>query len=204
MSGILGKKIGMTRFFDESGRSVPATLIEAGPCPVLQVKTEEHDGYKAVQLGFIEQKVKSANKPALGHFKKTEIPPHRVLREFRDFNLDVKEGDKVSVEIFAVGEKVKITGTSKGGGFAGVVKRHGFAGGPKSHGQSDRLRAPGSIGQSATPKRVMKGIRMAGRRGGDKITIRNLEILKIIPDRNLLLVKGGVPGARNSILEIRN
>ncbi|RKY76834.1 50S ribosomal protein L3 [candidate division KSB1 bacterium] len=204
MSGILGKKIGMTRFFEESGRSVPATLIEAGPCPVVQIKTKDKDGYSAVQLGFIEQKIKRVNKPKLGHFKKTEIPPHRVLREFRDFKLDVKEGDKISVDIFTVGQKVKITGISKGGGFAGVVKRHGFSGGPKSHGQSDRLRAPGSIGQSATPKRVLKGLKMAGRRGGNRITVNNLEILKVIPDRNLLLVKGGVPGARNSILEIRN
>lgn len=203
MIGMIGKKVGMTRFFDASGTSVPATLVEAGPCTVIQVKTEEKDGYSAVQLGYLEQKEKRVTKPALGHFKKAETLPHRILKEFRDFDGDVKAGDKLSVELFREGGRVHVTGRSKGRGFAGVVKRHGFGGGPKSHGQSDRLRAPGSIGQSAYPKRVFKGIRMAGRMGNERATIRNLKVLKVIPERNLLLIEGGIPGARNSIVEIR-
>jgi large subunit ribosomal protein L3 len=203
MTGLLGKKIGMTRFFDETGDSVPATLIEAGPCTVVQIKTEKRDGYNAVQLGFIEKNEKRLNKPQLGHFKRINVSPQRILREFRDFDAEVKEGDQIRVDVFSVGDEVKISGLSKGRGFAGVVKRHNFGGGPKSHGQSDRLRAPGSIGQSAYPKRVFKGMRMGGRMGNERISIRNLKVLKVVPDRNLILVKGGVPGARNSIVEIR-
>ncbi len=203
MTGLLGKKIGMTRFFDETGGSVPATLIEAGPCTVVQIKTEKRDGYNAVQLGFIEKKEKRLNKPQLGHFKRINIAPQRILREFRDFDAEVKEGDQIRVDVFSVGDEVKISGLSKGRGFAGVVKRHNFGGGPKSHGQSDRLRAPGSIGQSAYPKRVFKGMKMGGRMGNERNSIRNLKVLKVVPDRNLILVKGGVPGARNSIVEIR-
>ena len=201
--GIIGKKIAMTRFFDETGNSVAATLIEAGPCVVVQVKTSETDGYRSVQLGFMEQKEKRITKPLMGHFKRANVTPHKILKEFRDLEGDFKEGDQIRVDIFEAGEQVKIVGFSKGKGFAGVVKRHGFRGGPKTHGQSDRLRAPGSIGQSAYPKRVFKGIRMAGRMGNSKTTVRNLKVLKIFPDRNLLLIEGGVPGARNSILEIR-
>ena len=201
--GIIGKKIAMTRFFDETGNSVAATLIEAGPCVVVQVKTSETDGYRSVQLGFMEQKEKRITKPLMGHFKRANVTPRKILKEFRDLEGDFKEGDQIRVDIFEAGEQVKIVGFSKGRGFAGVVKRHGFRGGPKTHGQSDRLRAPGSIGQSAYPKRVFKGIRMAGRMGNSKTTVRNLKVLKIFPDRNLLLIEGGVPGARNSILEIR-
>jgi large subunit ribosomal protein L3 len=203
MKGLLGKKIGMTRFFDGTGSSVPATLIEAGPCTVVQVKTKKQDGYDAVQLGYIEKKEKRLNKPLLGHFKKANVAPVRILREFRDFKGEVKAGDKVLVDIFTEGDEVKISGFSKGRGFAGVVKRHGFKGGPASHGQSDRLRAPGSIGQSAYPKRVFKGMKMGGRMGNERVSICNLEVLKVIPDRNLLLVKGGIPGARNGVVEIR-
>ena len=202
MKGILGKKIGMTRFFDETGNTAAATLIEAGPCVVIQVKTLKRDGYNAVQVGFLEQKEKRITKPRAGHFKKVNVTPKRILKEFRDFEGEIKEGDQIRVDIFEPGDRVKVAGLSKGRGFAGVVKRHGFRGGPKTHGQSDRLRAPGSIGQSAYPKRVFKGMKMAGRMGNSRTTIRNLRVLKIIPDRNLLLIEGGVPGARNSILEI--
>ncbi|HHS13571.1 MAG TPA: 50S ribosomal protein L3 [bacterium] len=202
MSGLLGKKIGMTRFFDDSGASMGATLIQAGPCTVVQVKTPDKDGYSAVQLGFIEQKPKRLTRPLAGHFKKAQVPPFRFLREFRDYGHDVKIGDKVSVDIFQEGHRVKIAGRTKGRGFAGVVKRHGFHGGPKTHGQSDRHRAPGSIGQSAYPKRVLKGMRMAGRYGNERNTVRNLRILKIYQDRNMLLVEGSIPGARNGIVEI--
>ena len=202
MKGILGKKIGMTRIFDESGDTVAATLIEAGPCVVVQIKTDEKDGYNAVQLGYAEQKEKRITKPVLGHFKRANVKPHRVLKEFRDMEGEYKEGDQILSDIFSPGERVNVAGLSKGRGFAGVVKRHGFRGGPKTHGQSDRHRAPGSIGQSAYPKRVFKGIKMAGRMGHKRTTIRNLEVVKVLPDRNLILLKGGVPGARNSIVEI--
>lgn len=202
MKGILGKKIGMTRLFDDTGNSVAATLIEAGPCVVVQVKTQEKDGYSAIQLGYVERNEKKVTKPLMGHFKRANINPHKFLKEFRDLDGDFKEGDKILVDIFSPGEHVKVSGLSKGRGFAGVIKRYGFHGGPKTHGQSDRHRTPGSIGQSATPKRVFKGIKMAGRMGHERKSIRNLEVLKVLPDRNLLLVKGAVPGARNSIVEI--
>ena len=205
MNGLLGKKIGMTRLFDETGASIAATVIEVGPCTVVQLKTLEKDGYNAVQLGYLEKKEKHTTKPLLGHFKKAKVSPFRVLREFRDYRIEVKEGDQIKIEnSFSEGEKVHVTGLSKGKGFAGVIKRHGFSGGPRTHGQSDRHRAPGSIGQSAYPKRVFKGLRMAGRMGNRKTTISNLKILKIIPDQNLLVLEGGVPGARNSILQIWN
>ena len=203
MRGILGRKLGMTRFFDEQGGSTAATVIEVGPCTVLQVKTEENDGYAAVQLGFLDQKEKNVTKARAGHFKQADSAPKRVLREFRDYDLDVKKGEEIKVDIFTVGEVIKVAGVSKGKGFAGVMKRHGFGGGPASHGQSDRQRAPGSIGQSAWPKRVFKGIKMAGRMGNDRVTVSNLRVLKVIPERNLMVVKGGVPGSRNSIVEIR-
>jgi large subunit ribosomal protein L3 len=202
MLGILGKKIGMTRFFDEQGSPVTATVIEAGPCKVLQVKSQSTDGYDAVQLGFIEQQEKRVNKPLLGHFKKSGSAPYRYLREIRDFKGEVKAGDMIQVDQFTEGDVVKVTGRSKGRGFAGVIKRHGFRGGPKSHGQSDRHRAPGSIGQSAYPKRVFKGLRMGGRMGNEQVTIRNLKIVKIVPDKNLIYVHGSVPGSRNSLVEI--
>lgn len=202
MRGLIGKKIGMTRIFDQSGAPKVATVIEAGPCPVIQVKTKDKDGYDAVQLGFEEKKEARTSKPLLGHFKKSNVPPQRILKEFRNFEKEVKTGDQVRVDIFKEGERVHVTGLSKGMGFMGVVKRHHFSGGPKSHGQSDRVRAPGSIGSSSFPKRVFKGLRMGGRMGFDRVTLRNIEILKIIPDRNLILVKGGVPGSRNTVLEI--
>ena len=203
MNGLLGKKVGMTRFFDQSGNPVPATVIEAGPCKVVQVKTDEKDGYQAVQLGFLECKEKASNKPLIGHFKRVKAAPHKVLKEFRGEYAEAKEGDTITVETFNEGEMVKVTGLSKGRGFAGVMKRHGFSGGPKSHGQSDRQRAPGSIGQSAYPKRVFKGLKMAGQMGQERKTVLNLEVLKIIPEQNLLLLKGSVPGARNAILKIQ-
>ena len=204
MSGLLGKKIGMTRFFDGAGNSVAATLIEAGPCTVVQLKTVERDGYQAVQLGYLGKKEKRTTKPLLGHFRRVNVPPYRILREFRGFEGEVKEGDQLRVDMFVEGDRVKVTGRSKGRGFSGVVKRHGFRGGPKTHGQSDRHRAPGSLGQSSYPKRVFKGLRMAGRMGNQRTTVRNLEVIKVLPDRNLLLVKGAVPGTRNSIVEIRH
>ena len=203
MSCLLGKKLGMTRIFTDSGDTVAATVIEAGPCTVTQVKTIETDGYDAIQLGFGDKKEKLVNKPMAGHFKKANVAPKKILKEFRNFQGDVKLGDTVTVDTFASGESVKVTGLTKGKGFAGVVKRHGFGGGPKSHGQSDRLRAPGSIGQSAYPKRVFKGLRMAGRMGHNRVSIKNLKVLKVIPERNILIIEGGVPGARNTILEIQ-
>lgn len=205
MNGLLGKKIGMTRLFDESGVSFAATVIEAGPCTVVQLKTVDKDGYNAVQLGYLEKKEKRTTKPLLGHFNKVKSPPFRILKEFRDFQVEAKEGDQIKMDqIFCVGDKVHVSGLSKGKGFAGVVKRHGFRGGPKSHGQSDRLRAPGSIGQSAYPKRVFKGMKMGGRMGNSKVTIPNLKVLKMIPEQNLLVIKGSIPGSRNSIVQIWN
>jgi large subunit ribosomal protein L3 len=202
MKGLLGKKIGMTRYFDPAGRTVSATLIEAGPCTVVQVKTVKKDGYDAVQLGFQEKKEKRVTRPMMGHFKKAGIKPFRILKEFRG-EASVKEGEEVRVDIFKEGDSVDVTGLSKGRGFAGVMKRHGFGGGPKTHGQSDRARSPGSIGQSAYPKRVMKGMRMAGRMGNERVTVRNLKVLKVFTNRNMMLVQGGIPGARNTIVEIR-
>lgn len=203
-AGILGKKIGMTSYFTGKGEQIPVTIIEAGPCSVVQVKTIEIDGYNSVQLGYGEKSPKRANRPLMGHFKRAEILPTRLLREFRDFSFEVKAGDVIKVtDLFHVGDKVKILGTSKGRGFQGVVKRHHFGGiGMTTHGQSDRVRAPGSIGSSSFPSRVFKGMRMAGRMGGKRVTIRNLEIVDILPEENLILVKGGVPGPVNGILEI--
>lgn len=203
-AGILGKKIGMTSYFSEKGEQIPVTIIEAGPCSVVQVKTIETDGYNSVQLGYGKKSPKRVNRPLMGHFKRAGISQTRLLREFRDFSLEVKAGDVIKVtDLFHVGDKVKILGTSKGRGFQGVVKRHHFGGiGMTTHGQSDRVRAPGSIGSSSFPSRVFKGMRMAGRMGGKRITIRNIEIVDILPEENLILVKGGVPGPVNGILEI--
>lgn len=205
MSGLLGKKLGMTRIFDQAGRSIPVTVIEAGPCFVTQVKRVESDGYDAVQLGYEEKKEKHTTRPEMGHFAKASVKPLRYVREFKGFdNLDeLKPGDKLTVEMFREGERVKVSGISKGRGFQGVVRRHGFGGGPKTHGQSDRHRAPGSIGQSSFPSRVMKGLRMAGRLGNERVTVRNLEVVKVDSERNILMVKGAVPGARNSVVIIR-
>ncbi len=203
MIGILGKKIGMTTFYQENGNAVPVTVIEAGPCYVTQIKTKETDGYESVQLGFGERREKTVNKPMQGKFKKLSVPALRFTKEIRDFSLtDVKAGEQVKVNIFNEGDTVKVTGTSKGKGFQGVMKRHGFSGAQRTHGQSDRERAPGSIGASSYPSRVFKGQRMAGRTGGDRITVRNLKVIKIFADSNLILVKGAVPGTKSGFVEI--
>jgi large subunit ribosomal protein L3 len=206
MKGILGKKVGMTQVFDEQGEVVPVTVIEAGPCFVAQIKTVERDGYTAIQMGFGETKPKHLTRPQLKHLEKSDLPALRNLREFRmldDEMPDFEEGQRVAVDIFEVGESVDVTGTSKGRGFAGVVKRHGFRGGPKTHGQSDRLRTPGSIGACTTPGRVFKGKRMPGRMGNQRVTAQNLKVVLVDPERNLLAVRGAVPGAKNGLLMIR-
>ncbi len=203
MIGLLGKKIGMTRIFDQNGNVIPVTIVEAGPCFVTQIKTKENDGYYAVQLGFDQKKIKSTNKPLLGHFNKASITPKKFLAEFRDFDLkELKLGQQILVDIFNEGEKITVQGISKGKGFQGVVKRHGFGGGSVTHGQSDRLRAPGSIGASSFPSRVFKGQRMAGRMGGAKVSIRNLKIVKIDKDQNLIYIKGAIPGHINGYVKL--
>lgn len=204
MEGIIGRKIGMTRIFNSEGEVVPATVIEAGPCWVVQIKTEDREGYEAVQLGFGEKRKSLFNKPTSGHFTKAKIEPKRFLKEIRCKNVKkLKLGQKIKLNIFSAGEKVDVTGISKGLGFQGGVRRYGFKGGPKSHGQSDRERAPGSIGASSYPSRVWKGQRMAGRMGKEIVTIKNLEIVEVDEKRNLLVVKGAVPGKKNSLLTIK-
>jgi|TARA_B100000242_G_scaffold268_1_gene214 large subunit ribosomal protein L3 len=204
MSGLIGKKIGMTNIFAEDGKILPCTVVQAGPCTVTQVRTKNHDGYDALQLGFNEKSEKSTNKSELGHHKKSGTTPMKKLVEFKGFENDYKLGDKITVEHFNVGEYVDVTGTSKGKGFQGVVKRHGFAGvGQATHGQHNRLRAPGSIGAASYPARVFKGMRMAGQMGNKKVTVQNLQVLKVVPEKNLLLLKGCVPGHKNSIILIR-
>ncbi len=204
MSGILGKKLGMTNMFDSKGRYIACTVIEAGPCVVTQVKTLEKDGYSSVQLGFGERKEKHTSLPRMGHFKKAGVAPQRKIVEFRDFQGEKKAGDVVTLDIFSEGEYVDIVGTSKGKGFQGVVKRHHFSGvGGQQHGQHDRARAPGSLGASSYPARVFKGMRMAGRMGGDKVKARNLEVMKLLKDKNILVVKGSVPGAAGSFVIIQ-
>lgn len=203
MIGIIGKKIGMTTYFTENGDAVPCTVIEAGPCVITQVKTKEKDGYDAIQVGFGTKREKNVSKPQREVYKKLNAAPPRFVKELRDYPAgDLKAGDAIKVDIFNEGEKVKVTGLSKGKGFQGVVKRHGFGGGVRTHGQSDRERAPGSIGSSSYPSRVFKGQRMAGRTGGDKITTRNLKVVKIFSDSNLILIKGAVPGAKTGLVEI--
>ncbi|MBN2366774.1 MAG: 50S ribosomal protein L3 [Calditrichaeota bacterium] len=203
MSGILGKKIGMTSIFDELGHVVPVTVIEAGPCYVTQVRTGENDGYDAIQLGFGVKKEKRVKKPLAGHVKKANVAAPQKLKEFSGFEgKELNPGDEVKVDIFKPGDMVKIAGTSKGRGFTGVVKRHNFGGGPVTHGQSDRLRAPGSLGQSSDPSRVYKGLKMAGQMGNKRLTVKNLRVIKVDPEKNLLFVRGAVPGARNSYVEI--
>jgi large subunit ribosomal protein L3 len=206
MKGILGKKVGMTQIFGERGEAIPVTVIEAGPCFVAQIKTVEQDGYAAVQLGFEETKPKRLTQPQLKHLQKSNLPALRHLRELRigdDELATFEEGQKLTVDIFAEGEFVDVTGTSKGRGFAGVVKRHGFRGGPKTHGQSDRLRAPGSVGACTTPGRVFKGKRMPGRMGGERVTTQGLQVVLVDPERNLLALRGAVPGSKNGLLLIR-
>jgi large subunit ribosomal protein L3 len=217
MKGILGKKIGMTQIFDERGEVIPVTVIEAGPCYVTQKKTVERDGYAAVQLGFDEVLERRLTRGQRGHLGlvsgkgrekrkrlATEVPPLRYLREIRgEDTQSCEEGQKIDVGVFAVGDRVDVAGISKGRGTAGVVKRHGFRGGPRTHGQSDRLRRAGSIGAGTTPGRVYKGMRMAGRMGAVQVTTSNLEVVMVDPERNLLVVKGAVPGARNGLLIIK-
>jgi len=201
--GILGKKIGMTRLFNENGEAIPVTVIEAGPCPIAQIKTKENDGYEAIQIGFGQKRESKINEPARGHFKKANVPPLRILREIKIDNVETyKAGEQLTVELFSAGELVDITGISKGKGFAGVVKRWGFKGGKATHG-AEGHRVPGSIGASSFPSRVVKGLRMAGRMGGDRVTVQNLEVVKVDPNRNLLVVKGSVPGPTNGMLMIR-
>ncbi len=204
MSGLLGKKLGMTNVFDEKGNSITVTVIEAGPCPVTAVRTKERDGYEALQLGFGEKPERIVTKPMKGHFAKAGVKPARIVREFRGFDIaSFKPGDVLNVDkVFAVGDVISVAGTSKGKGFQGVVKRHHFGGGLVTHGQSDRLRAPGSVGASSYPSRSFKGLRMAGRMGGKRSTTRNLTVVRLIPDSNLILVRGSVPGPTNGYLEI--
>lgn len=204
MSGLIGRKIGMTSIFDENGKNIPCTVIEAGPCIVTQVRTKEVDGYEALQLGFDDKTEKHATKADLGHFKKAGTSAKKKVVEFHGFEEEYKLGDAITVELFNEGEFVDVVGTSKGKGFQGVVKRHGFGGvGQVTHGQHNRLRAPGSVGASSYPSRVFKGMRMAGRTGGDKVTVQNLRVLKVVSDKNLLLVKGAVPGHKNSYVIIQ-
>ena len=204
MPGLLGKKIGMISVFSADGKNVPCTVIEAGPCVVTQVKSVERDGYAAVQRGFQEAKEKNTSAPLRGHFKKAGTTPKRHLAEFKDFDQELNLGDTLTVELFNDAAFVDITGTSKGKGFQGVVKRHGFGGvGQKTHGQDDRLRAPGSIGACSYPAKVFKGLRMAGQMGNERVTTQNLRVLKVIPEKNLLLIKGSVAGSKGSIVIIR-
>lgn len=206
MKGILGRKVGMTQVIRESGEVVPVTVIEAGPCYITQVRTEERDGYRALQLGFEETKRKHLTKGQLGHLEKNDLPPLRHLREFRLSSKDKTEyniGDVVEADVFEPGERVDVVGISKGRGFAGVVKRHGFAGGPATHGQSDRHRAPGSIGACASPGRVWKGMRMPGHMGARRVTSQNIEVVVVDPERNLLAVSGSVPGTRGGLVQVK-
>jgi large subunit ribosomal protein L3 len=203
LKGLIGKKIGMTQIFDENGVAIPVTIIEAGPCYVTQVCTPEKEGYSAVQLGFDEVKPKRISGGELGHLKKSNTPPLRILREFRTKDPQVNEGDKVSVDLFAIGEAVDVVGVSKGKGFAGAVKRYHFRGGPKTHGQSDRLRGPGSRGSGTTPGRVYKGSRGPGHMGDDRVTAQNLKVVLVDPERNLLGVRGAIPGGRGGIVMVK-
>lgn len=203
VNGLLGKKLGMTRMFLENGHWVEVTLVEAGPCTVTQRKTTEKDGYEAVQVGYGEIREKRCTKPLQGHFKQNGLTPKRHLREFRmDEDAEINVGDEIRTDIFKAGERVDISGNSKGRGFAGVIKRHGFGGGPGGHG-SHFHRAPGSIGQSADPAKVIKGKRLPGRFGGKKVTTQNLEILEVDPEKNLLVVRGAIPGANGGLVEVK-
>jgi len=204
MPGILGKKIGMTSIFNAEGDLVTVTVIQAGPCKVVSLRNKEKDGYTAVAIGFEEKKEKHVSKPVMGQFKKNNLAPLKTVKEFKGFDVDsLKIGDDIKVDFFKEGELIKVRGKSKGKGFQGVMRRHNFGGvGGTTHGQSDRLRAPGSIGASSYPSRVFKGQRMAGRMGFENVTVRNLKVIKIIPEDNLIMVKGAVPGSINSIVEL--
>ena len=204
MNGLLGKKIGMACIFGEDGSAIPVTMIEVGPCYVTQLKTNETDGYNAVQLGYAPIKEKTLKKPSKGHFAKSGTKALKVLREFRDFEgEEIKLGDELTVELFSVGDRVNVSATSKGKGFAGTMKRHNFHGSQRTHGQSDRMRAPGSIGQSSNPSRVFKGMKMAGRMGNRRVTIKKIQVVRIDPKQNLLVLKGSVPGPKTGMVEIR-
>ena len=203
MSELIGKKIGMTSIFDESGKNIPCTVIECGPCVVTQVRTTQVDGYEALQLGFDDKKEKNVTKALSGHFKKAGTTPKAKVVEFKNYEGEYKLGDVIAADLFAEGEFVDVSGTSKGKGFQGVVKRHGFGGvGQATHGQHNRARKPGSIGACSYPAKVFKGMRMAGRMGGETVKVKNLRVLKVEADKNLLVVKGCVPGAKNSYLII--
>ena len=202
MAGLIGKKIGMTSMFSEEGKNIPCTIIEAGPCTVTQIKTKETDGYDAVQISFDEQKESRLSKALLGHYKKAKAVPSKKLAEV-NFDSEVSLGDSLNVDSFVEGEFVTVTGTSKGKGFQGVVKRHGFAGvGDATHGQHNRMRAPGSIGAASYPARVFKGMRMAGQMGNAKVKVENLQIMKVMNEKNIMIVKGAVPGSKNSYVII--
>lgn len=203
MPGLLGKKIGMTSVFSADGKNVPCTVIEVGPCVVTQIKTAETDGYSALQLGFMEKKEKHTTAPMQGHFKKAGVAPQRHLAEFKGFEGEYKLGDTITVDFFSENDFVDIQGVSKGKGCQGVVKRHGFGGvGQSTHGQHNRLRAPGSVGACSYPAKVFKGMRMAGQMGNQNVTVQNLQVLKVIADHNLLLIKGSIPGSKGSIVLI--
>jgi large subunit ribosomal protein L3 len=203
MSGLIGRKVGMTSIFDENGKNIPCTVIEAGPCVVTQVRTKEVDGYEALQLGFDDKNDKHSNKAATGHFKKAGTLVKKKVVELQ-FDNEYKLGDVITVDVFAEGEFVDVQGVSKGKGYQGVVKRHGFGGvGQTTHGQHNRLRAPGSVGASSYPSRVFKGMRMAGRMGGEKVKVQNLKVLKVVSDKNLILIKGCVPGHNNAYVIIQ-
>ncbi|MDE5812406.1 MAG: 50S ribosomal protein L3 [Muribaculaceae bacterium] len=203
MPGLLGKKIGMTSVFSADGKNVPCTVIEVGPCVVTQVKTAETDGYDALQLGFVDKKEKHVTQPMAGHFKKAGVAPQRYLAEFKGFNGEYKLGDTISVDLFTDNDFVDVVGTSKGKGYQGVVKRHGFGGvGQSTHGQHNRLRAPGSIGACSYPAKVFKGMRMAGQMGNERVTVQNLQVVKVIPEYNVLMIKGSIPGSKGSIVLI--
>jgi large subunit ribosomal protein L3 len=204
LKGLIGKKIGMTQIFDENGIAIPVTLIEAGPCYVTQIRTPQQDGYSAVQLGFEEVKPKRLTGGQLGHLKRNNLPPLRYLREFRVKDIQFQEGDRITVtDVFNTGERVDVIGISKGKGFQGGVKRYGFAGGPRTHGQSDRLRAPGSRSSTTTPGRVFKGSRGAGHMGFDRVTVQNLRVVLVDGERNLLAVRGAIPGPKGGIVLIK-
>jgi large subunit ribosomal protein L3 len=204
MPGLIGKKIGMSNIFDANGELVPVTVIEAGPCRVVSIRTKEKNGYEALQLSFGLRKEKNISKPVIGQYKKSGLPPALALNEFKfPADSNYKVGDEIKPDLFQEGEKIKVRGKSKGKGFQGVVRRHNFGGiGMVTHGQSDRVRAPGSIGASSHPSRVFKGQKMAGRLGYENVTISNLKVVKIVPEQNLLMVKGAVPGSINSIVEL--
>ena len=203
MSGLVGKKIGMTSLFDDKGKNIPCTIIQAGPCVVTQVKNNQKDGYNSLQLSFEDKRKNLTNKSLLGHFEKAKTTPKKKSMEFKGFDEDLDLGDTINVEIFKEGEFIDVSSISKGKGFQGVVKRHGFSGvGQATHGQHNRLRAPGSIGAASYPARVFKGMKMAGRMGGKKVKILNLKVFKILPEKNIIIVRGAVPGYNNSYLKL--